>query len=73
MVEGMTMDNGKKSASANALERCVSDCEKKVIIDALKKTKGDIRVAAQMLGTTKRVLASKIQKHQIDCTSFESP
>jgi Nif-specific regulatory protein len=63
------MDNGKTYASA--LERCVSDCEKTVIIQALRKSKGDTTVAAQMLGTTKRVLAGKIHKYEIDCTQFE--
>ena len=66
------MDNGKTYASANALERCVSDCEKTVIIHALRRTKGDAAAAARMLGTTKRVLAGKILKYEIDCTQFES-
>jgi Nif-specific regulatory protein len=66
------MDNDKTYASANALERCVSDCEKTVIIHALRRTKGDTTVAAQMLGTTKRSLAGKIHKYEIDCTQFES-
>jgi Nif-specific regulatory protein len=68
----MTMDNGKTSASASTLERCVSDCEKTVIMHALKRAEGDAGVAAQMLGTTKRVLARKILKYEIDCTQFES-
>lgn len=66
------MDSGKTYASANALERCVSDCEKTVIIHALRRTKGDPAVAAQMLGTSKRILAGKIHKYEIDCTQFES-
>ena len=66
------MDIGKTYASAKALERCVSDCEKTVIIHALRRTKGDTTMAAQMLGTTKRNLAGKIHKYEIDCTQFES-
>ena len=66
------MDNGKTSASASALERCVSDCEKTVILPALRRTKGDAVAAARMLGTNKRVLAGKIHKYEIDCTQFES-
>lgn len=66
------MDNGKTNASASALERCVSDCEKTVIVHALRRAKGDTTTAAQMLGTTKRVLAGKIHKYEIDCTQFES-
>jgi len=72
LAEVVIMDNGKTYASANALERCVSDCEKTVIIHALRRTHGDTRVAAQILGTTKRVLAGKIHKYEIDCTQFES-
>jgi len=66
------MDNDKTYAKENTLERCVSDCEKTVILHALKRAEGDAVVAARMLGTTKRVLARKILKYEIDCTQFES-
>ncbi len=66
------MDNDKTYTRENALERCVSDCEKTVIIHALRKTKGNTSEAAQILGTTKRVLAGKIHKYEIDCAQFES-
>lgn len=56
----------------NALERCVVDCEKTVIIHALRRTKGNKSDAAEILGTTKRILAHKIHKYDIDCTQFES-
>ena len=39
--EVVIMDNDKTYARENALERCVSDCEKTVIIHALRRTKGD--------------------------------
>ncbi|MCK7468358.1 MAG: helix-turn-helix domain-containing protein [Desulfosudis oleivorans] len=70
--EDSDMDNDKTYARENALERCVSDCEKTVIIHALRRTKGNTSDAAQILGTTKRVLAGKIHKYEIDCTQFES-
>jgi DNA-binding NtrC family response regulator len=54
----------------NALERCGSDCEKTVIIHALRRTKGNESDAAELLGITKRVLADKIRKYEIDCTEF---
>ncbi len=41
LAEVVIMDNDKTYASENALERCVSDCEKTVIIHALRRTKGD--------------------------------
>jgi Nif-specific regulatory protein len=65
------MDSDKTSVKENALERCVSDCERAVIIHALRRTNGDKSNAARILGTTKRVLAGKIHKYEIDCTQFE--
>ncbi len=66
------MDNYKTDTKANALERCVSDCEKMVIIHALRRTKGNKSDAAEILGITKYILASKIHKYEINCTQFES-
>lgn len=71
MGEVIIMDNDKTYARENALERCVIDCEKTVIIHALRRTKGHQSNAAEILGTTKRVLARKIRKYEIDCTQFE--
>lgn len=71
MVEVRVMDNDKTYAKENALERCVSDCERAVIIHVLRRTNGNQSDAAQILGTTKRVLAGKIHKYEIDCTQFE--
>ncbi len=66
------MDNEKISSSEDALARCVSDCEKMVILHALRRALGNLSDAAQILGTTKRILAGKIQKYEIDCTQFET-
>jgi len=66
------MDQCKTNIGANALERCVSDCERTVILHALRRTNGDTAAAAQILGTTKRVLTSKIHKYEIDCGQFET-
>lgn len=66
------MDQDKTYAGESTLERCVSDCERAVIIHALRRTSGDASAAAEILGTTKRVLAAKIHKYEIDCTQFES-
>lgn len=55
----------------NALERCVSDCEKAVIIHTLLKTKGDKSQAAELLGIKESLLTKKIHQYEIDCTQFE--
>ncbi len=66
------MDNDKTFARENVLERCGPDCERIIIIHALRRTGGNKSDAAQILGTSKRVLAGKIHKYEIDCTQFES-
>jgi Nif-specific regulatory protein len=66
------MDSDKTYTRENSLERCVSDCERTVIIHALRRTKGNPSDAAEILGTTKRVLAGKIHKYEIDCSQFKS-
>ena len=65
------MDNDQLTTGKNVLERCGSDCEKLVIIHALKRTKGNPSDAANILGTTKHILAVKIHQYEIDCTQFE--
>jgi Nif-specific regulatory protein len=70
--EVMMMDNDKTYSSENVLERCGPDCEKMVIIHALTRTRGNQSNAAEILGTTKRVLAGKIHKYEIDCKQFKS-
>jgi Nif-specific regulatory protein len=64
------MDNNKLDTRENVLERCVFDCEKTVIIHALTRTKGNQAAAAELLGTTKRILAYKVHKYGIDCKRF---
>lgn len=65
------MNNDKSHTGKNVLERCVSDCEKTVIVHALTRTKGNQSAAAQLLGTTKRVLTYKVHKYGIDCGQFK--
>jgi Nif-specific regulatory protein len=64
------MDNDKVDVGENVLERCVFDCEKTVIIHALTRTKGNQSAAAELLGTTKRILRYKVHKYGIDCEQF---
>jgi Nif-specific regulatory protein len=66
------MNNDRLEAGENVLERCVSDCEKAVIIHALARTKGNQSAAAKLLGTTKRILTYKVHKYGIDCEQFRS-
>ncbi|MGP8154206.1 MAG: helix-turn-helix domain-containing protein [Smithella sp.] len=67
----MNKDKPRTGEEENVLERCVSDCEKTVIIHALSRTKGNQSAAAVLLGTTKRILTYKIHKYGIDCEQFK--
>jgi DNA-binding NtrC family response regulator len=65
------MDNDKLDSRENVLERCVFDCEKMIIIHALTRTEGNQSAAAELLGTTNRILRYKIHKYGIDCKQFK--
>jgi transcriptional regulator with GAF, ATPase, and Fis domain len=66
------MENEKATTGENTLARCISDCEKMVIIHALRRTGGNQADAARILGTNRRILARKISKYAIDCTQLKS-
>ena len=65
------METVKYESKENILERCVSDCERAVIIQALMKTRGNQSAAAILLGTTKRILTYKVNKYGIDCEQLK--
>jgi transcriptional regulator with GAF, ATPase, and Fis domain len=65
------MDNDKVDIKEDVLERCVVDCERTVIIHALTRTNGNLSEAAELLGTTKRILGHKVHKYGIDCEQFK--
>ena len=65
------MSSYKPDTEKDVLKRCVVDCEKMVIMHTLIKTKGDRFEAAELLGTTARVLAHKVQKYGIDCEELK--
>jgi Nif-specific regulatory protein len=65
------MDRNKADIRENVLERCVFDCERTVIVHALVRTKGNQSAAAELLGTTKRILAYKVHKYGIDCEQYK--
>ncbi len=66
------MDDEKIISDESTLARCISDCEKMVIVHALKRTGGNQSDAARILGTNQRILSRKMSKYEIDCTQFES-
>jgi len=65
------MNRYKPDSGKDVLKRCVVDCEKMVIMHTLIRTKGDQSEAAQLLGTTTRILAHKLQKYGIDCEELK--
>jgi len=65
------MDKDKLNTDENILERCISDCERAVISQALVKTKGNISAAARLLGTTTRIMTYKVHKYGIDYEQFK--
>lgn len=65
------MDNNELHSKEDVLARCGLDAEKIVIIHVLMRTKGNQAQAAELLGTTRRILAYKVHKYEIDCTQFE--
>lgn len=53
-----------------SLRQAVDEAEKKHIIAALKKCKGQINMAHKLLGVSRKCLYDKINKHQIDTDIF---
>jgi len=51
---------------ALSLENAVASLEKEMIIDALKNTRGNITMAAEILKTTVRKFAYKAQKYGVE-------
>ena len=60
----------KKTEIKGSLEEMTMMFEKELIIDSLKMTRGNISMAAESLGTTKRILNYKITKMGIDYREF---
>jgi DNA-binding NtrC family response regulator len=66
------MDNDKLNIRENKLEQRLCDYEKAIITDALAKTKGNRTAAAELVGTTKRVLTYRVKQYGINCKQFKS-
>ncbi len=59
-----------RSAGDDLLKRTVDDFERYIIVSALEQTGGNQSKAAIRLGTTKRILAYRVQKYGIDLGQF---
>jgi len=62
-----TLQTGSESDTlpSRSLEEAVANLEREMIIDALKNSRGNITVAAQMLQTTVRIFAYKAKNHGV--------
>jgi Nif-specific regulatory protein len=67
-----SLQTGKESRTlpSLSLEEAVNNLEKEMIIDALKNTRGNIRNAAELLGTTVRKFSYKAGKQGINYKDF---
>jgi Nif-specific regulatory protein len=67
-----TLQTGKESGTLPdlSLEDAVAALEKEMIIDALKNTRGNITLAAEILKTTVRKFAYKSKKYGVDYRTY---
>jgi Nif-specific regulatory protein len=67
-----TLQTGKESGTVPtlSLEDAVASLEKEMIIDALKNTRGNITLAAEILKTTVRKFGYKAQKYGVEYKSY---
>lgn len=67
-----TLQTGVESGTlpAMSLENAVANLEKEMIIDALKNTRGNVTLAAQLLKTTVRKFAYKARQYVIDYRNY---
>jgi len=59
-----------KPADDDLFRNSIADFERRIIVSALEQTGGNQRKAAIQLGTTKRILAYRVQKYGIDLGRF---
>ncbi|WP_457553984.1 sigma-54 interaction domain-containing protein [Desulfobacula sp.] len=66
-----TLQTGVKSKTLpTSLEDAVSHLEKEILMDALKNTKGNIKMAARLIGITVRKFSYKAEKYAIYYKDF---
>ncbi|MDH7552328.1 MAG: sigma 54-interacting transcriptional regulator [Spirochaetota bacterium] len=63
---------GKNQSETLTMNSAISDYTKKMIVHALMTTSGNISKAADMLGTTHRILNYRIKKYGIDYKNFRN-
>jgi Nif-specific regulatory protein len=67
-----TLQTGKESDTVPtlSLEDAIANLEREMIIDALKNSRGNITIAAQILQTTVRKFAYKAQKYGVEYKTY---
>jgi Nif-specific regulatory protein len=63
---------GSGTVTRLQLEATVGAFERDIVMDALKTTRGNRKMAAKLLDTTERVIGYKVKKYGIDCDRFRS-
>jgi Nif-specific regulatory protein len=59
-----------KPADDDLFRNSIADFERRIIVSTLEQTGGNQKKAAIQLGTTKRMLAYRVQKYGIDLGRF---
>jgi Nif-specific regulatory protein len=67
-----TLQTGEQSDTVptRSLDEAVTSLEKEMIIDALKNTRGNMAMAAELLQTTVRKFVYKVKKHGVDFRQY---
>ena len=67
-----TLQTGEQSDTvpARSLDEAVTSVEREMIIDALKSTRGNMAMAAELLQTTVRKFVYKARKHRVDYRQY---
>ncbi|MGE4286307.1 MAG: sigma 54-interacting transcriptional regulator [Phycisphaerae bacterium] len=61
----LQIEGAQRNTAGRTLPEMVENLEREMIVDALKKNKGQQRKAAQLLGLTERMMGYKIKKYNI--------
>ncbi len=65
-----SLQSARKPSAPRTLEELVNQYQREVIIDHLKITKGNITRAAELLGTTKRILTYRVRELGIEFKKY---
>jgi len=64
------MKNEKAETSTASLKARVEAYERVLVVEALRRTKGNQSRAAELLGTSQRIVNYKIRKYRLDLGLF---